>query len=288
MSRRDLSVIIVPHDRERSRTIETSYRRLKIVGGLLVIVVAGIVVALVHYSLLLRRMGEMEELRAENLALRKRTALMDELNLRLKGYETYVERINTLLGVSIKDTGGSYGEEETEVSPAARKEKEAIAANKEKALFVISLEREIPSEWPLTRRGFVTRGYVWDSSYHPGIDIAVPVNTPVRATASGLVVDQGWDNIYGNYVKLRHGEGYTTVYSHNSRVIVREGEWVRNGDIIAFSGNTGRSNAPHLHYEGWIKGIPVDPQPFLLGNRKESCSGDVGETEKGDSIVEEG
>jgi murein DD-endopeptidase MepM/ murein hydrolase activator NlpD len=127
---------------------------------------------------------------------------------------------------------------------------------------------EIPSEWPLTRRGFITRGHLEDKSSHTGVDIAVPEQTPVRATASGLVTRIGWNNVYGNYIEIMHSDGYSTLYGHNSRLIVGGGQWVRRGEIIAFSGNTGRSTAPHLHYEVRHKGVAVDPQPYLLGYGK--------------------
>ncbi len=220
----------------------------------------------VHYILLLRRNQEVEVLKEENIALRGEVSQVHELNNRLREYETYVNKIDEILGVS---EGGDKGQELSEIKGTALTTKSAdqvpAASGGDHALFVPLGDNDVPSEWPLTRRGFITRGYLEDSSFHPGIDIAVPVNTPVRATASGIVVDLGWDSVFGNFVEIRHGDVYMTKYGHNTRLIVHKGQWVRKGEIIAFSGNTGKSTGPHLHYEVWRKGVAVDPQPYMLG-----------------------
>jgi murein DD-endopeptidase MepM/ murein hydrolase activator NlpD len=265
VSREDLSIIIVPHDKGRSRTIKTSYRRLKIALGVSVILLIAIAGVMGHYGYLLKRADEMKGLKEENLTLRSKVSKVEDLNRRLESYEMFVKRINSTLGIGTGDTGQFTAEGSEQQLAVAEQDEEVVSINGEEALFIHSLENDIPSEWPLTRRGFVTKGYMEDANFHPGIDIAVPVNTPVRATASGFVCDLGWDAIYGSYVEIRHGESYSTMYSHNSRLIVYKGQWVRKGEIVAFSGNTGRSTAPHLHYEVRYKGVSLDPQPYLLG-----------------------
>ncbi len=266
MSREDLSIIIVPHNKGRSRTIKTSYRRVKIVFGTSMVLLVAFAGAMGHYGYLLKRSDEMKDLKDENLHLRGKVAKVEELNRKLESYETYVKRINNILGIGTGTPGQvKEADQAVPLPPAGEQYEDVVDINGEEAFFIHSLENDIPSEWPLTRRGFVTKGYMEGATYHPGIDIAVPVSTPVRATASGFVCDLGWDAVYGNYVEIRHGEGYSTMYSHNSRLIVQKGQWVRKGEIISFSGNTGRSTAPHLHYEVRYKGVSLDPQPYLLG-----------------------
>lgn len=85
--------------------------------------------------------------------------------------------------------------------------------------------------------------------YHRGVDIAVPVGTPVLATRNGKVVFAGERGGYGWAVILEHHDGDRTLYGHNSRLKVKEGETVEAGTVVALSGNTGRSTAPHVHYE---------------------------------------
>jgi murein DD-endopeptidase MepM/ murein hydrolase activator NlpD len=110
----------------------------------------------------------------------------------------------------------------------------------------------VPSHWPLDVSGFVTRGQVRPgdaAESHPGIDIAVPVGTPVRASGGGTVAEAGYDVDYGLFVLLRHPSGYETMYGHASRLLVVEGDEVQSGQVIGLSGSSGRSTAPHLHFE---------------------------------------
>jgi murein DD-endopeptidase MepM/ murein hydrolase activator NlpD len=100
--------------------------------------------------------------------------------------------------------------------------------------------------------------------FHAGIDIGVPEGTFVRATADGIVeyASDGRGG-YGSVIFITHPSGYTTIYGHNSRLLVLAGQTVRAGDVIALSGNTGYSTGPHLHYEIRRNGQPIDPKPFL-------------------------
>ena len=120
----------------------------------------------------------------------------------------------------------------------------------------------IPKHWPLDVQGFVTRGQVRpgvvDES-HPGIDIAVPLGTPVRASGGGSVSAAGYDADYGMFVLLRHPSGYETMYGHLSRLIATEGDEVQAGQVIGLSGNSGRSSAPHLHFEIRHDNKSIDP-----------------------------
>jgi len=128
----------------------------------------------------------------------------------------------------------------------------------------------VPGEWPLGDRGYITRGQVQsqgDSASreeaHPGLDIAVPVGTPVRASGGATVNQIGDDPEYGYYVLLDHPEEYQTMYGHLSRIIVTDGQTVEAGEVIGLSGNSGRSTAPHLHFEIRVNGAAVDPLGYL-------------------------
>jgi murein DD-endopeptidase MepM/ murein hydrolase activator NlpD len=120
-----------------------------------------------------------------------------------------------------------------------------------------------PAHWPfLDLPGFMTRGQVRPgdpAESHPGIDIAVPPGTPVRAAGGGVVEALGADPAYGLFVLLRHGGGYETMYGHASRLLVHEGDSVQAGQVIALSGSSGRSTAPHLHFEIRRDKKSIDP-----------------------------
>ncbi len=94
---------------------------------------------------------------------------------------------------------------------------------------------------------------------HWPLDIAVPAGTPVRAAGGGAVEAAGTDPAYGLFVLLRHSSGYETMYGHASRLLVREGDSVQAGQVIALSGSSGRSTAPHLHFEIRREGKSLDP-----------------------------
>lgn len=101
---------------------------------------------------------------------------------------------------------------------------------------------------------------------HKGIDIGAPIGTPVRPMMAGIVIRSGWVNGYGKMIEIFHGSGITTRYAHLDQILVRPGLYVRKGECIGLTGNTGRSTGPHLHFEIRHKGDPVDP--LLLARKK--------------------
>lgn len=110
------------------------------------------------------------------------------------------------------------------------------------------------------RRKAPTKGA---STYHKGIDWAVPTGTAVVASSAGTVTKAGWGSGYGYVVYIRHADGRETRYAHLSKVLVKAGQSVSQGQKIALSGNTGRSTGPHLHFEILINGSAVNPLKYL-------------------------
>jgi len=134
--------------------------------------------------------------------------------------------------------------------------------------------RTIPSLLPLRSSTFnVASGYGYRRDpirgivkLHSGIDFAVPAGTPVRATADGRVKSGGRDASSGNFVEIAHGNDYSSHYSHLSSISVKEGESVKGGDVIGYSGSSGKSTAPHLHYEVRYKDAPQNPLDFFFAD----------------------
>jgi len=116
-----------------------------------------------------------------------------------------------------------------------------------------------PTLWPLTERGFITRTLLEGGEEHPGLDIAVPEGSYIRASGSGRVAETGTDPVYGRFLRIEHSEEVETLYAHASMILVRVGDEVRAGEVIGTTGSTGRSTAPHLHFEIRINGDSVDP-----------------------------
>ena len=112
---------------------------------------------------------------------------------------------------------------------------------------------------------------------HKGIDFAVPSGTPVMAAGAGTIQTERWENGFGNFVLLNHGNGYATAYGHLSRFAagVHPGSHVRQGQVIAYSGATGMATGPHLHYEIRINGVQVNPATVKVARGRRLFGGDM-------------
>lgn len=132
-------------------------------------------------------------------------------------------------------------------------------------LLILPISAQAEIALPV-ENGVITSGVGWrvdpfgsgKLAFHRGIDIAVPVGTPVRAIRKGRVVFAGDRRGYGSTVIVEHDNGDRTLYGHNSMVRVSPGESVEPGKIVAFSGNTGRSTGPHVHFEQLPSGRPIN------------------------------
>ncbi len=125
----------------------------------------------------------------------------------------------------------------------------------------------LPTHWPLDEAGYVTRGQVDPDSIgrdtHPGLDVAIPIGRLVRASGGGVVLQTGEEPEYGLFVLIQHADGYQSMYGHLSRITAIQGEPVNAGEVVGRSGNSGRSSAPHLHFEVRLNGVAVDPATVL-------------------------
>lgn len=131
----------------------------------------------------------------------------------------------------------------------------------------------IPAIQPVLNKDLkrMASGYGWriDPVYHirrfhEGMDFTAPLGTDIFATGNGTVVYSGWRQGYGETVEIDHGFNYKTRYAHCSKRLVKVGQKVLRGDVIALVGNTGKSTGPHLHYEVHYHGKPIDPRNFYF------------------------
>jgi len=133
---------------------------------------------------------------------------------------------------------------------------------RQKALFAST-----PNIFPV--KGWISSGYGWRinpfthrKEMHRAIDIVASWGTPVKASCQGRVVYAGWKNFYGLVIRVENEYGYSTLYAHLSKILVKRGEHVKKGQIIGRVGSSGRSTGPHLHFEVWKNGRTIDP--FML------------------------
>lgn len=247
---RRLSFIVVPHGDLETRTYDISYGTLKalLVAGLLLLVVFVVMVS--SWWFVATQAARVPGLEREMARLEAERAKVAELARDLAAAEQQYERVRQLLGVE----GAAAGQEV--VLPPLRGDAPVDEPS--------ATEATRPTAWPLTRAGFITQLREGESGAdHPGLDIAVPNDTYIRAAGAGTVKDAGVDAVYGRYILLDHGDGLETMYGHASRIFVQPGDRVERNEVIALSGSTGRSTAPHLHFEIRKDGTAVDPLAYV-------------------------
>ena len=122
--------------------------------------------------------------------------------------------------------------------------------------------------WPCY--GEITSYYGWrthpifgTTRYHSGMDIAVDYGTPIKAAADGTIVYSGWLGGYGNTIMIDHGRGLVSLYAHNNELAVYEGQYVKQGTVVAYAGSTGWSTGPHCHFEARLHGELTEPLDYL-------------------------
>lgn len=244
-SRRYLTIMLVPDRGQESRNYRLSYTLLRMIAGVAALVALALTLVAGSWWYLAARAARANQLEEQVRALEAERSRIQELGARLEEIERQYGKVRGLFGLSAPDAPSDVW-----LPPVA----EGRRAPPPRTTATAS----IPSSWPLTERGFVTQGLM-DAGDHPGVDIAVPTDSYVRASGAGTVVDLGEDPVYGRFVVLDHGEGYTSLYGHASLTFVTRGQRVRRNEVIALSGSTGRSTAPHLHFEILLNGEAVDP-----------------------------
>ncbi len=172
-------------------------------------------------------------------------------------------------GPNAKPTVSQLNEVTAALKADLKSREESLLELKEQIKAKQSRAAATPSIWPTS--GDVTSRFGWrgspfgggGSDWHPGIDIANGVGTPIVATADGEVTGSGWDGGYGKLIKINHGGGIETLYGHNSQIVAQVGQHVKKGEVIAYMGSTGYSTGSHCHYEIRVNGTAVNPVSFL-------------------------
>jgi murein DD-endopeptidase MepM/ murein hydrolase activator NlpD len=248
MSKNKLTVIVVPEQEAETRTYEISYRRLKAV---IVATVVGMVLLTVmgaSWWYIAAQAARVPGLERQLTELQAERGNVTKLAQTLTQVESEYRQVRHMLG------GDAAGPEQAVLPPLPHDTPVALSGGD--AAGAASL----PVSWPLTQPGYITqRLVVGADGEHPGIDVAVPKDSYIRAAGAGTVADAGRDEVYGNYVVIDHGDGYRSLYAHASRIFVRSGEHVERDEVIGLTGSTGRSTAPHLHFEIRKDGRAIDP-----------------------------
>lgn len=229
-----------------------------------VLVAAVALAGIVSAVLFLSRVTRIEALEAENAQLRGQLKRVTELEDRLAELDSARRSFQHILGVDESgETGAAEGmaEEPAEEPSVAGGDLyvqvEPLTSLGESALYEIrhALHTQ-PLDGPLTR-SFGRVGGAGD--FHTGVDIAGMTHAPIRTAGEGVVSSVGWSETLGWVLVISHSVRLDTVYGHNSKVLVRVGDSVTSGQVVAEVGSTGLSSAPHLHFELLWTGKAIDP-----------------------------
>lgn len=242
------TLVLLPEEGGKSRSLHlTSTRfRLAVVGAVLLVGLMLFLGSTWWFLALQARKGWALQATVDSLEAERAT--VQALAQQLDRVEMEYERLRSL-----------FGPDAAPVAPDLWLPPTAVPGSR--TVPSVSAEaQDQPTSWPLTEAGFVTQALIeGDAGDHPGVDIAIPTGSYVRAAGAGLVVRIGEDPVYGLFVVLDHGGGFESVYAHTSMVFVTRGQAVRRNEVIALTGSTGRSTAPHLHFEVLLERTPVDP-----------------------------
>ncbi len=247
-------IILIPSDDNSTHEFAISRRLLVAMATLAATVTVLLLLVVLSYANLLKQARRVPELQAQLVTANAQLVQVQELNLELEEMRGLQERLLTMLGVS-------------QLAPAEVDSLRAATGRLGEAAGVIMTPP--PDVWPLVgqvTREFIEGDLVNGVTPHYGIDLVAPADTPIRAAGRGVVQNVGWDDALGNYVEIRHGFGYVTIYAHCSRLLVQAGDRVDAGQAVALLGGTGRATAPHLHFEIWRDGEAVDPRVVIPGD----------------------
>ncbi len=291
-ARRDFNLLVVQGDGRRIGRITLPQWLILTVLGLLLAVPASVAVIYTDYLQLRSQRSSLNDLTArvaeQQAVIDASQSKMRQIRAEIDGWRDLHAKILEPFGPedgsakSVTGIGGGTGPAlaaETPDRAALGDELERLTGIvKEEGDQLRALERflgratrvlaALPSRWPV--RGQVNSGYgsrtsPWSakSEFHSGLDIGAPVGTPVKAPAPGTVVFAGVNAEYGQMVIIEHGNETKSLYGHLSRLNVAVNQKVKRGDVVALTGNTGRSSGPHLHYEVQVKGQSVNPTRYL-------------------------
>ena len=255
---RAVTILIQPDGATKSQTYRVPIWMLRAgVAFMAAAAVAAVVVAAL-YGPLLRAAARVPGLERHVAQLEADNAKVRQLSAALDSVESRYAQVRQMIGGDIVRDPMTVGTS-LPVAPA-------VFARPADAPRGPSIGLSLPRRWPLDEPGYITRGQVGTGTSdeaHPGIDIAVATGSIVRASGGGTVHQLGEDPEYGFFVLLDHPDEYQTMYGHLSRILVQPGASVAPGQVIGLSGNSGRSTAPHLHFEIRQKGVSLDPRTMV-------------------------
>jgi murein DD-endopeptidase MepM/ murein hydrolase activator NlpD len=279
---RQLSILIIPDDKSEPYRFRIGMRTAKFLGAVALVFALHSIVGGFSYWKVFQLSQKNQVLLRDNVRLRDTNRRIYKLAAQVQELERDRERFLALLGVKTQGVLGNGTPTMVEVSPsitsvAPSPKRSAQVADavqggdrrfsflRKRSTGLSDFAPRLPTLLPV--EGFLTEDFEeadWSSRKHLGIDIAAKKGSIVRAAAEGTIVFANWTFDLGNLVIIDHGGGFLTFYGHNQRILKDAGSFVKKGEPIANVGSSGVSSGPHLHFEIWKNGVPVDPKQYVL------------------------
>jgi murein DD-endopeptidase MepM/ murein hydrolase activator NlpD len=281
---KNISVLFVPDGHAEPVSFKFSMRAVRIIVVVAFLLVLHIIAGGVAYFRWYNVSAENMELAETNGRLLKDNRRIYQLEQQINSWSQEQEKLLGLMGVknvrssysSLKDlaTSGtnsagirrstSAQPADLSIKPSKTAQSNIIRQNRRSSGSVLS---NLPTQLPV-KEGYLTGEFAPEywlyGKRHFGIDIAANGGVEIQAAGDGAVIFAGWTPVLGNLIILHHGDDLFSFYGHNKQLLVNERTFVRKGDPIALLGNSGQSSGPHLHFEIWQNGKPVDPRDYLL------------------------
>ncbi|MCF6094668.1 M23 family metallopeptidase [Microaerobacter geothermalis] len=292
------TILIVPHTEKETITLKIPVFIFQLIAILFVIGVFFMVMWVNQYKTLKRENENLKYVKVEAetmkkefsdvvrdvILMKKSLASLEELEMKIreennfdptKSYFSQKKESVKISSLNDHGEGGTENQLLTEAKTGLAELKEALPEREnglksllEEVTDKNNLLASTPSIWPTVGRvtsrfGYRRDPFTYRTSFHSGIDIANNYNTPVYATADGKVIITETRGGSGKYIEIYHGRGISTTYSHLNKYLVKPGDKVKKGQLIALMGNTGRSTGPHLDYGVKEYGKYVNPEKYL-------------------------
>lgn len=285
--KRYFSLIFVPDQELDPRSYSMSYAKGRIILVVAVIMVLHMILGGFGYYQIFKLRKNATSLQKQNDDLRTNAGIVQEIYEEYNMMKQLVEKIQQAFGTEL----GLEGNLDVEPGLAfSTSEREALMGLTDAGSKAVTLDKDLYQNgmYYLTRgnrdffdpeylptllpvEGLVTTHFQSGTKYivrpHEGIDIAAERGSPIRAAGAGTVLLASWTSELGNVIIIGHGGGLYSYYGHAKRVLVEKGDRVRRGQQIALLGSTGSSSGPHLHFEIWKDGQPLDPEKVLFALR---------------------
>ncbi len=284
-------ILVLAHSMHgRLRRVQIPHRVVYIVIGLALAGCFSVIGAVSSYARMAWKVANYNSLRQEISALRDRYRRLQseskQTNDQLANLQLLASEISMVYGLKRKLEGPSDISSEGPLLPTVQQSIEeydllrtanlSSQTHRYPRFWQVNV---LPAIWPVEGRlqghfGSRTDPFSGEGAFHRGVDITAPVGTPIRAAADGVILHAQFVGGYGRLVVIDHGNGIQTYYAHMSRFAVVPGQEIRQGEVVGAVGTSGRSTAPHLHYEVRLRGSAENPIRYMGRARVASAKRD--------------